>query len=148
MFTFFHGIHLLAMVAAIGGTLVLRFVVFPKIPDDEQGAVIRAAILGRWRNLVWALIGLILVTGLANTHTAYKRVGPHLIYWMLFAVKFVLAIAVFGIALLLTLPGEGFKKFKEQRGKWMHVIVALGALVIFLSAYLRMNFPVVPPSIP
>ncbi|NUN97125.1 MAG: hypothetical protein HUU16_13215 [Candidatus Omnitrophica bacterium] len=148
MFTVLHGVHLLAMVAAIGGTIVLRFVVCPKIPSDEQGAAIREAILGRWRTIVWALIGLILFSGLANAHQAYMRVGPNLLYWMVFAVKFLLALGVFGIALLLTLPGEGFRKFKEERDKWMHMIVALGTLVIFLSAYLRMNFPTAQPPAP
>jgi putative copper export protein len=141
MFTVLHGLHLLSIAAALGGTIVLRFVVCPMIPGTEEGQETRQAILGRWRPIVWILIAVILVTGLANSHQAYMRVGPDFVYWSVFMVKFFSALALFGIVLMLTLPTEAFDKFRQERDKWMHFIVAIGTLILFLSAYLRINFP-------
>ena len=54
---------------------------------------------------------------------------------------FLLAVLLFAIALMLTMPGESFNKFKQERDKWMHIIAALGVVIIFLSAFLRLSFP-------
>lgn len=144
MFTILHALHLLAVVTVIGGSIALRFIVCPRIPATEEGAETRKAILGSWRRVVWISIGLIIITGLANADQAYRRVGLDGLYWMVFGAKFLGAMIIFSVALLLTLPMESFNKFKQERDRWMHVIVGLGAIIIFLSAYLRMNFPISP----
>jgi uncharacterized membrane protein len=144
MFTLFHGLHLLAIAVAVGGTIVLRFVVCPFLGSDEAGKAARQAILGRWRPIVWFTIAVIVGTGLANTHQAYMRVGPNMFYWGIFLVKFFLALALFGIAFLLTLPMEAFAKFKEQRDKWMRHMVEIGTIILFISAYLRLHYPHLP----
>ena len=141
MFVFLHGLHLLSIAVAVGGTIVLRFVVCPMIASDEAGAKTREAILGRWKYVVWTLIVLILLTGVANLDQSARRVGKDLLYWMVFSVKFLLAVLLFAIALMLTMPGESFNKFKQERDKWMHIIAALGVVIIFLSAFLRLSFP-------
>lgn len=134
---FIHGIHLLSVVIAIGGTFCLRFVVCPKLGEGEEAAETRNRILKRWRSIVWVNIVLIVITGLANAHMAYMRVGPDFLYWVLFLVKFFLAILLFAIALMLTLPIEGFDKVRAKRDAWMHHIFAIGAVILFLSAFLR-----------
>jgi uncharacterized membrane protein len=145
MFVFLHGIHLLSVIIAVGGVLVLRFVVLPLIGSDEANSLIRQAIHNRWKLVVWIAIVLILLSGLANLHQAAMRVKMDMLYWIVFSVKFLLALVLFGIALLLTLPGESFEKFKQEREKWMHVIVALGIIIVFLSSYLRLCFPRLSP---
>lgn len=141
MFVFLHGLHLLSIVIAVGGTIVLRFIVCPMIGSDEASKQTRDAILGRWKYAVWTLIVIILLTGLGNLHQAAMRVHTDPLYWMVFSVKFVLAVLLFSVSLMLTMPGESFSKFREKRDKWMHMIAALGAIIIFLSSYLRLCFP-------
>ncbi len=141
MFVFLHGLHLLSIVIAVGGTIVLRFVVCPVLGSDEASNQTRETILGRWKYAVWTLIVIILLTGLGNLHQSSIRVGKDLLYWMMFSVKFVLAVMLFSVSLMLTMPGESFTKFREKRDKWMHIIAALGTVIIFLSAYLRLCFP-------
>lgn len=141
MFTTLHAIHLFAVIIAIGGSVVLRFIVGPSIGTDEASLAIRNSIFARWRKVVWVLIVLIILTGLGNAHQSAMRVGKDFAYWMIFSVKFILALGLFGVALMLTLPGETYDKFRQDRDKWMHVIVGLGAVIVLLSAYLRLNFP-------
>ena len=134
---FIHGFHLLAVVIAVGGTFCLRFVVFPKLGEEDSAAETRDAILKKWRTIVWAMILLITLTGLANVHAAYGRVGRDFLYWSVFMVKFFAALILFGIALMLTLPVKGFAKVKENRARWMRHLIEIGTVILFLSAYLR-----------
>ncbi len=133
----FHGFHLLAVVIAVGGTFCLRFVVCPRLGEGESAAETRNAILKKWRPIVWAMIILITITGLANVHAAFNRVGTDFIYWCVFLVKFFAAMLLFGIALMLTLPIEGLAKVRENRDRWMRHIIEIGTVILFLSAYLR-----------
>jgi len=144
MFWLIHGIHLLAAATVVGGTLVLRFFVLPKLSDDEKGREFLKAILSRWRPVVWGNIVLITVTGLANAHQSYLAVGNNFRYWTLFLVKFFAAMTMFGIALMMTLPMEGLSKVQENRKRWLRHIVELGTIIIFISAYLRYMHAALP----
>ncbi|MCA9416842.1 MAG: hypothetical protein KC917_11245 [Candidatus Omnitrophica bacterium] len=134
---FIHGFHLLAVVIAVGGTFCLRFVVCPRIGEGEAANETRNAILRKWRPIVWAMIILITITGLANVHMAFLRVGTSFWYWVAFLVKFFLAMILFGIALMLTLPIESLSKVQENRDRWMRHIVEIGTIILFISAFLR-----------
>ncbi|MBE7488373.1 MAG: hypothetical protein DIKNOCCD_01217 [bacterium] len=141
MFTILHAIHLFAVVVAIGGSVVLRFIVYPFLDSDENTQAVRNEIFARWRKVVWIMIILITLTGLGNAHQSAMRVGKDFLYWMIFSAKIILALGLFGISLMLTLPGETYDRFRRERNKWMHAIVALGGVIILISAYLRLNFP-------
>ena len=83
------------------------------------------------------MIVLIVITGLANVHMAFMRVGTDVVYWCVFLVKFFAAMLLFAIALMLTLPIEGLAKIRENRDRWMRHIIEIGTVILFLSAYLR-----------
>ncbi len=144
MFWFLHGVHLFSVIIAVGGSFVLWFAVLPRLGEGELGTSIREAILARWRLLVWTCIVLITISGLANAHQAYGVVGKTLLYWIPFLVKFFLAMLLFGIALMITLPMKGFAKAKENRRKWMRHIVELATIIVFLSAFLRFMHNAMP----
>jgi uncharacterized membrane protein len=132
-----HGVHLLFVVIAVGGTLTLRFIVLPNLGDDTPGAAIKGSILFRWRPVVWLSIVMIIVTGLANVHFAYQEVGRDFLYWMIFAGKVACALILFTLALTLTLPLRNLARVQEKRSRWLAYIVGLGVLILFLSSALR-----------
>jgi uncharacterized membrane protein len=148
MFVILHAIHLLAVVIAVGGTFALRFVVFPRFEDNERDIEIRKAIVKRWRPIVWGNIVLILMTGLANAHHSYLMVGAKPVYWMLFTAKFVAALILFGLALLMTLPMEGLSKVQSNWKRWLRHIFELGTLIILMSAFLKYMHDSLPGGAP
>jgi len=146
MFWFLHGIHLFSVIVAVGGTLALRFVVFPKLGEGEAGETLRKSILSRWRPVIWICIVLITMSGLTNAHQSFMVVGRAPLYWILFLVKFFLAMLLFGMALMITLPFPGLAKFQENRRKWMRHIVEVATIIIFISAYLKFMHSALPTS--
>ena len=148
MFAFLHGLHLLAVIIAVGGTFALRFVVLPRFEANERDIEIRKAILRRWRPIVWGNIVLILITGLANAHHAYLMVGPKPVYWILFTAKFVAALVLFGIALLMTLPMEGLSNVQSNWKRWLRHIFELGTIIVFMSAFLKHLHNALPGGTP
>ena len=148
MFAFLHGLHVLSVIIAVGGTFALRFVVLPRFEDNERDIEIRKAIIKRWRPIVWGNIVLILVTGLANAHHAYLMVGPKPMYWILFTAKFVLALVLFGLALIMTLPMEGLSQVQSNWKRWLRHIFELGTLIVLISAFLKYMHDSLPPAVP
>jgi hypothetical protein len=51
--------------------------------------------------------------------------------------KVVLALGVFTISLLLTLPIPGLESFRAQRQRWLTIALSIAVFVILISAYLR-----------
>jgi len=139
MFSLVQGLHLLSVVIAVGGAITLRFVVMPYL-SGEENSVHRQAILSRWRLVLWLAIILIIVSGLGNAQQAYMRVERDFFYWGIFAVKSVLALALFTISIMLTMPMKAFDTFRNRWNHWMHLVVAIGTIILFLSAWLR-TFP-------
>lgn len=145
MFWFLHGVHLFSVIIAVGGTFALWFAVLPRLGEDGLGTSTRKAILFRWRMVVWTCIVLITVSGLANSHQAFMVVGrTPFLYWILFLIKFFLAMLLFGIALMLTLPMKGFAKIQEDRRRWMRHIVEIATIIVFISAYLKFMHNALP----
>jgi hypothetical protein len=52
-------------------------------------------------------------------------------------VKIILALFVFAISLLLTLPLKIFDRFRARRQMWLSIAFGLALAVILISAYLR-----------
>ena len=94
------------------------------------------AVAGRFRWVSWSVIALLIASGLYNVKEYYWEVAWGR-SWFFLTVKIVLAFAVFGIALALTLPLQVFDRLRERRQKWLRVALGLGIAVILISAYLR-----------
>ena len=96
------------------------------------------AVVDRFRQLLWASIGLLLVTGLYNVGIAaisgLLASKPYLYALM---AKMVLALVVFKIGFMLTVPGDAFASVKANRRRWMTINFVLGMIVILIAAYLR-----------
>ncbi len=142
--------HILAAVTAVGGIFFIRFVLMPSaasVLDDETHQKLRAAIMKRWQHVVHTCILLFLVSGLYN----YLVITRHLhvnqpLYHMLFGVKFLLAIIVFGLALGLTSTRGWAEPLRKNAKLWMAILAGLAVAIIGISGVLR-SLPVMQPQV-
>jgi len=132
------GIHLVAAVVAVGGMAFVLFVLFPslRVLGDEPRALLVKAVMSRFRWASWGAILLLLASGLYNIHLRAWE-APWGAYWKLLTLKIVLALGVFTISLLLTLPLPALESFRARRQKWLAIALGIALVVILISARLR-----------
>lgn len=135
--TFVQWIHLAAAVIGIGGIGFLLVILLPsvRILNPEQRDLLLKAVLRRFRWASWAVIVLLLGSGLYNVGHVWAV--PWGTYWQFLTVKIILALLVFSISLCLTLPFKVFNWFRARRPMWLSVAFVLAMIVILISAYLR-----------
>ena len=133
-------LHVMAAVVAVGGVAFVRFVLLPSIeslPDDQRQEMM-GAVVDRFRKILWISIGLLLVTGLYHVGIAATNgslaAKPYL-YGLI--AKIVIALVVFKIGFMLTVPGDAFASVKANRKRWLMINFILGMVVILIAAYLR-----------
>ncbi len=133
-------IHIGAAIVAIGGATFLLFVLLPSakgVLDDDSDRRLHEAVRGRWMRLVHASIGMLLLTGAFNfvMLALPPKIDP-IPYHPIFGVKVLAALLVFFLSIALAGRSPGFEKMRRNRRKWLSVIVALAALIVFLSGVL------------
>ena len=131
-------IHLIAAVVGVGGMAFVLFILLPslRVLGDDQRAVLVKAVMSRFRWASWGAILLLLGSGLYNIHLRAWE-APWGAYWKLLTLKIVLALGVFVISLLLTLPIPALEPFRARRQKWLAIALGIAVAVILVSAYLR-----------
>jgi hypothetical protein len=135
---FMRWLHIFSVITAVGATVFLRLVLIPSLAEiqDQSRAELMKSLAGRLRKLIHGAIGGILLSGLYNTHLLWKSsVAP---YGLVYTVKIVLALGVFLIAIFLTSSRPKWAAFQASRKKWLGINLALAALIVALSAVLRM----------
>ena len=135
---FMRWLHIFSVISAVGATVFLRLVLIPSMVEikDEVRAQLMKSLAGRLRRLIHGAIGGILLSGLYNTHLVWKTsVAP---YGIVYTIKVFLALMVFLIAIFLTSSRPKWAAFQAARKKWLSINLALGALIVALSAILRM----------
>lgn len=131
--------HVLAAMAAVGGTLFMRWALLPaaaQLAPESRDALLQA-VRARWAKVVMAAIALLLVTGLYNIsrkEVAYQ-VSP--LYHALFGIKFLLAMGIFFLASALVGRSEAYGAIRRQAGNWLTVNLLLAVLVVCISGALR-----------
>ena len=136
--TFVQWIHVTAAVIGVGGMAFLLFVLMPSLgelrPEDRD--MLAKQVMSRFRWVSWSAIILLLVSGLYSVRQYYWEVawGKS---WALLTIKIVLALFVFLIALVLTLPFKLFDRVRARRRIWLSIAFGLAVAVILIAAYLR-----------
>ena len=147
-------IHILTAITAIGGSIFMRFVLMPvaqSVLDEEAHKGLRAGLVRRWQKFVHTCILLFFISGFYNYFlvTAPTHQGQPL-YHALFGVKFLLALAVFTIAVALTSTKDWSQKVRANAKMWLALLVALGVLVVMISGVMknlaRTGYPAPPVS--
>ena len=134
-------LHILAAITAVGGSLFMWLVLIPsagRALDDAAHTHLRQEIRARWQRIVHTCILLFLVSGFYN----YFAVTRHLhdgqaLYHALFGVKFLLALGVFALALLLTSSRSATASIRARNRLWLGVLLVLAVAVVLMSGYMR-----------
>ena len=100
--------HLLAAVLAIGGVYFLRLILMPIVKQDgcEHAPALSAKVRAKFRKLIWHSIGLLVISGGVLLAMRWPDIFNHRLGQHLFELKILLALALFGIALTLTIPAD------------------------------------------
>jgi uncharacterized membrane protein len=133
--------HILAAVAAGGGTLFARLAFLPAIEESlspDQRLSLHASVRRRWSKVVMASIAFLLISGLINFINLVKLYDLPKLYHPLFGVKFLLALAVFFIASVLAGRSSLADKFRQNARKWLTINAVLVVLIVLISGVLRM----------
>jgi putative copper resistance protein D len=140
MTTFMLWVHLMSVAIIIGGLGFLLLVLRPSLGvlSTEQRQTLSKAVAARFRWVGWAVITLLLISGLYNVKRYYweEAWGKS---WLLLTLKITLAFTLFAIVLGLTIPLKALDRFRVRQRTWLIVAFAVGAVVILISAYLRVG---------
>ena len=137
---FVQGFHLLAAMVVVGGVIFLRALLIPATRRLEApaGDVLLQRVHRRFRILLWVAMPVLFASGVFNMlDKAFKGIQA-LSYIGTLGVKIMLALLVFSILLLLTLPVRSFAHFQAQRDRWLVLSIILAVLVVGLAGYLRL----------
>ncbi len=138
MSTLIQWVHLTAAVIGVGGIGFLLVILFPcaRLLNPDQQALLLKAVSEKFRWVSWAVILLLLGSGLYNLRQFYWD-SPWGLAWKMLTLKIVLALLVFAISFCLTLPLKFLDRFRARRTTWLSIAFALAIVVIYVSAYLR-----------
>ena len=118
---FLRWLHVAAAALLVGGMFYGRLV-----PPESQERAARA-----FQPVVLAAILSLLLSGLWNI---FNNPGHSTRYWTVLALKLLLALHIFAVALIVARPRQ------ERRGRLMTGTAVSGLIVILLSAWLRRIF--------
>jgi uncharacterized membrane protein len=131
--------HVLAAMAAVGGTLFMRWALLPaaaQLAPEARDSLLQA-VRSRWARVVMAAIALLLVSGLYNI--SRKEVMYHVtpLYHALFGIKFLLAMGIFFLASALVGRSEAYAAIRRRASTWLAVNLLMAVLVVCISGVLR-----------
>ena len=131
-------VHLISAVVGVGGIAFVLVVLLPslRVLSDDHSSLLLKTVMGRFRWASWAAILLLLGSGLYSLRLRAWE-APWGTYWKFLTVKIFLALCVFIISLLLTLPFPALDRVRAKRQLWLSIALGIAAVVILISAYLR-----------
>jgi uncharacterized membrane protein len=134
-------LHILAAMAAVGGTIFQRMALLPSaslLPDDARRQLVEA-IRQRWARWVMLAILFLLVSGLYNFVVIAKQLPDTSkgLYHGLFGVKFLLAMAIFFVASALAGRSEAFANMRQNARTWLTINLVMAVVLVCISGFLR-----------
>jgi uncharacterized membrane protein len=137
-------LHIGTAIVVVGGTFFVRYVLFPaaneSLPDDVH-ARLRMAVMNTWKKIVHAGIALFILTGAINYYRviAERSHKGDALYHALLGTKIILALIIFFIASALVGRSAAFDGLRRSAPKWMLVNLALAAVIIAISGFLKVR---------
>ena len=135
-------VHMLCAVSVIGSLLFYWFVMLPAAKQSFDGTIpenFRFNLMKKWKLYLHTSIILFLVSGLYY----YLAVGRHMhpddsTYHMLFGIKFLLALIVFALYIILTSTMRWSEKLRDKAFLWRMLII-LGIAIVFIGGAMRIR---------
>lgn len=131
--------HVGMAIIMLGGSFFMRFVLLPsaeQLPDAEH-AKLREQVMGRWRKILHAGIGLLILTGFLNFARQLTSHQGDGLYHALMGIKILLAFGVFFLASALAGKSSAFENLRRNRKRWLLVTVVLAFCVVAIGGYLK-----------
>ncbi len=133
-------IHISAAIVAVGGAVFMRLALMPsakEVLDDDVHQRLRQAVRARWARLVHTCVALLLMSGAFNfvVLALPPKVEP-MPYHAIFVVKFLAALAVFFLGIVLSGRSALSEKMRRDGARWLSVMIAAAALVVLMSGLL------------
>lgn len=139
----FRWMHILAAIAAVGGTIFARLALLPSLQELPEGhrKTLHEAIRSRWSKVVMASIGFLLISGVYNLVIISKAMPEDMkpFYHPLFGIKFLLALVIFFIASAMTGRSAAFEKMRTNARFWLTLNMVLAILLVCISGVLRIT---------
>ncbi len=144
LYTLTRVLHIGTAIIVVGGTFFVRFVLFPAATQslpDEAHARLRTAVVSTWKKIVHTGIVLFILTGAINYYRviAERSHKGDALYHALLGTKLILALIIFFIASALVGRSAAFDGLRRSAPKWMLVNLALAAVIIAISGFLKVR---------
>jgi uncharacterized membrane protein len=147
LLTLLRFLHVGTAVVLVGGSVFLRFVLMPAataVLPEEVHAQLRARVIETWKKFVHGGIALLLLTGAINYTRSIlliRETADHRdpLYHGVMGVKILLALGIFFIASVLVGRSPKFEGMRQNARFWIGVNVALAAVIVLLSGFLRVR---------
>ena len=132
--------HILSAIALMGGAFFMRYALLPAASTLDAAAhdQLRSEVRKRWAKWVMITTTFLIVSGLINVAMNEMRFqfdGP--IYRMLLAVKILLAMPVFYIAMSLVGRSPVAEKMRANAEKWLTLNLVLATAIVALGGGMR-----------
>ncbi len=132
-------LHIAAAAVAVGGLVYARLVLAPalQVLGEEDRAKFLGKLSASLKPLAVTVIIALVASGIYNLLNVLQGGGVGASYHMVFAVKFLLAVHVFGMLYLVAMPPSGDSARDAKRPRLMAGAAISGLIILALGAYLR-----------
>jgi len=135
----FRWMHILAAITAVGGAIFMRVALLPAaawLPEKERERLAEE-VRSQWAKWVMAAIAFLLISGFYNFLRYQFSYHLPAAYQMLFGIKFLLALAVFFLASVLSGRSESTEFFRRDARQWLTLNVVLAVTLVCISGVMR-----------
>ena len=136
-------LHVAVAIVLVGGTVFMRFILMPAakpLPEAEHDQL-RQRLMARWKRVVHGGIAVLLLSGIFNYMQQRPNHAGDKLYHALLGTKMLLALVVFFIASVLVGRSPTFEKMRQNRAKWMGLVVLLSAVIVGISGFVKVRGP-------
>lgn len=135
-------VHVGTAITLVGGSVFMAFALVPaassKLTDEEHDRL-REAVLGRWKKFVHIGIALFIISGFYNFARMVPQHKGDGLYHALVGTKILLAFGVFFIASALVGKSKGLEKMRQNRARWLRVLVLLSTIIVCISGFVKVR---------
>lgn len=136
----FRWLHILPATVVVGGTLFMVRALLPAtdvLPEDQRERLSQA-LRSKWAKMLHASMALLIVSGLYNVATITKANELPGYYHPLFGVKFLLALVIFYVAIMLSGRSGTAQRMQRNVRFWLSLNAGLIVVLVLISGVLRM----------
>ena len=134
-------VHVTTAIVLVGGSAFSLFALAPALAgmSEDVRRSVAEAVGQRWKRFVHIGVVLFLVSGLYNYMQAIGNHRGDSLYHALLGIKMLAALIVFFIAAALVGRTPRLEPIRQQRQKWLGILVALAMLIVAISGFVKVR---------